>query len=83
MPGKYVVLARNKGDRWYIAGINGENSLRAVTLNVPFISNSSKGMLITDSTNKKDFIKKDVDFSKPINLDMNPYGGFVITLTEK
>jgi alpha-glucosidase len=77
-PGKFVVLARKKGDSWYIAGINGENSERTLALNIPFINNVSKGFIITDSDNKKDFIKKDVDFSKPINITMNPYGGFVI-----
>jgi alpha-glucosidase len=78
VPGKYVVLARKKGDEWYIAGINGENSQRTITLDVPFIGNSSKGILITDSNNAKDFVKKSVDFLKPIKLDMYPYGGFVI-----
>ena len=77
-PGKYVVLARKKGDRWYIAGINGENSQRTITLDVPFISNSTTGFLITDSTDAKDLIKKSVDLSKPIKLDMYPHGGFVI-----
>jgi hypothetical protein len=72
------VLARKKGERWYIAGINGENSQRTITLDVPFISNLSKGTLITDSSNAKDFVKKGVDFLKPIKLDMCPYGGFVI-----
>jgi hypothetical protein len=77
-PGKYVVLARKKGDRWYIAGINGENYQRTITLDVPFISNSTKGFLITDSTDAKDLINKSVDLSKPIKLDMYPHGGFVI-----
>lgn len=77
-PGKFVVLARKKGEIWYIAGINGENSERTITLNVPFIGNSSKGFIITDSDNKKDFVKKDIDFSKPINITMYPNGGFLI-----
>jgi alpha-glucosidase len=77
-PGKYVVLARKKGDRWYIAGINGENTSRTLTLNVPFLSDSSKGIIITDSVSKKHFIKRGIDFSKPIQIIMYPYGGFVI-----
>ncbi|MGO9481102.1 MAG: glycoside hydrolase family 97 catalytic domain-containing protein [Candidatus Kryptoniota bacterium] len=77
-PGKYVVLARRKGDRWYIAGINGENSERTITLNVPFISKTSKGIIITDSDNAKDFIESDINFSAPIKMTMHPYGGFVI-----
>lgn len=82
-PGKYVVLARRKGNRWYIAGINGENKTHKITLNVPFISKSTKGFIITDLDNAKDFVKKDIDFSGPINITMQAYGGFVIkTLSE-
>ena len=77
-PGKYVVLARKKGNKWYIAGINGENTTRKITLTVPFISSSTKGFIITDSDNAKNFIKKDIDFSLPLNITMHPYGGFVI-----
>jgi alpha-glucosidase len=77
-PGKYVVLARKKGDGWYIAGINGEKSQRTITLNIPFINKVSEGILITDSDNAKDFIKRDIDLSTPINLTLQPYGGFVI-----
>jgi hypothetical protein len=77
-PGKFVVLARKKGEVWYIAGINGENTSRQITLKVPFISNASKGTVITDSENGKDFIKRDVDFSGPVSITMLPYGGFTI-----
>jgi alpha-glucosidase len=77
-PGKFVVLARRKGDKWYIAGINGENTTRKITLDVSFISKSLKGFIITDSDNAENFVKKDVDFSKFINIIMQPHGGFVI-----
>lgn len=82
-PGKYVVLARKKGDRWFIAGINGENSERKITLNFPFSNNTSKGIIITDSDNAKDFIKRDIDFSSPLNLTLQPHGGFVIKTLSK
>ena len=66
-PGKFVVIARKKGDKWYIGGINGENSERSITLNIPFLNNKSKGIIITDSDNKNELIKNDIDFSKSIN----------------
>ena len=78
IPGKFVVLARQKGKRWYIAGINGENSEHNLTLKAPFISGKSRGILITDEGGTNDFIKTDVDFSAPIKIIMHPYGGFVI-----
>jgi alpha-glucosidase len=77
-PGKFVILARKKGDNWYIAGINGENSARSITLNTSFIDNKLKASIITDSEDTKDLIKRDLDFSTPVNITMNPYGGFVI-----
>jgi hypothetical protein len=77
-PGKFVVLGRKKGERWFIAGINGEKNTRTITLDVPFLSDTSRGIIITDSVNTKYFIKRGVDFSKPVNLLMHPYGGFVI-----
>jgi hypothetical protein len=77
-PGQYVVLARKKGDKWYIAGINGENTERTITLNIPFVSKTFKGSIITDSFDAKDFVKNDIDFSKPVNVTMRPHGGFVI-----
>jgi len=77
-PGKFVVLARKKGDTWYIAGINGENSERVVDLKVPFLGKKSKGFMITDSEDGKRFVKKSVSLSKPLKLKLHPYGGFVI-----
>jgi hypothetical protein len=77
-PGTYAVLARKKGDRWYIAGINGENTRRTITLNVPFLSGTNEGIIITDSVSTKHFIKRGINFSSPVNVTMYPYGGFVI-----
>ena len=76
-PGKYVVLARKTGGVWHIAGINGEHSPRTITLDVPFISTATEGVLIGDSDAGKDFIERKADFSKPIQLILQPYGGFV------
>jgi len=77
-PGKYVVLARKKGGVWYIAAINGENSPRAIALDVPFIDRGTKGVLIGDSDTGNDFTERKIDFSKPIQLTLHPYGGFVV-----
>ena len=77
-PGKFVVLARRKGKQWYIAGINGENKERKIMLNVPFITSTSKGIIITDTDNSKGLVKRKINFSMPLQITLNPYGGFVI-----
>jgi alpha-glucosidase len=73
-PGKFVILARKKGDKWYISGINGENSAHTITLNVPLITKKTKGFIITDSDDAKNFIKTDIDFSTPLKITIHPYG---------
>ncbi|WP_343617193.1 glycoside hydrolase family 97 catalytic domain-containing protein [Flavobacterium sp.] len=37
-PGKYVVLARRKGAKWYIGGINAQKELLELKLKLPMIS---------------------------------------------
>jgi len=77
-PGKFVILAREKGDKWYIAGINGENSERKIRLNLSFIHHGLKGMMFTDSAGSNDMIKQEIDISNPVEITMQPCGGFVI-----
>jgi hypothetical protein len=77
-PGKFLILARRKGNSWYLAGINGENSQRTTILNLPFIGNTAKGVIIADSDDAKELIKEAIDLSVPVKMTMHPYGGFVI-----
>ena len=44
-PGKLYVVARKTGNRWYVAGINGENVEKTLVLDVSFLKNK-KGQLI-------------------------------------
>lgn len=37
-PGKYLVMARRTGDRWYVAGINAESTPLKLTLQLPMFS---------------------------------------------
>jgi alpha-glucosidase len=48
-PGKLFVVARKSGNKWYVAGISGENSEKQLTLDLSFLKNK-KGNLI-DSGN--------------------------------
>jgi alpha-glucosidase len=46
-PGKFVVIARRAGARWYVAGINGAQEPMQLDLDLSFIP-ADKGMLIRD-----------------------------------
>ena len=61
-PGKLYVTARKSGNKWYVAGINGENKENQLTIDLSFLQNK-KGMLITsgnDSADEPSFNQKDI-----------------------
>jgi hypothetical protein len=78
-PAEYVVIARRKGNTWYISGINGTNNSKAVKLDLSFITNANQVTFITDGENNRSFKidKNAVDFSQPIAIDIQPNGGFI------
>lgn len=47
-PGKYLVMARRSGDKWYLAAINAQNE--TITVNLPVLpgANGSKVKLYSD-----------------------------------
>lgn len=47
-PGKYAVLARRHGNRWYIAGINAQKEPLKLSLNLPMLNNGDVVVTYTD-----------------------------------
>ncbi len=77
-PGKYVILARKKGNTWHIAGINGENTSKTVTLNLSFLPKKSKSFIIKDENEGKNLIRQEIKLSNHQSFVLSPYGGIVI-----
>ena len=48
-PGRYVVLARRSGDRWYVAGLSAEAEAKTLTLSLPMLA----GRQVTVYSDKK------------------------------
>ena len=40
-PGKYAVVARRHGDKWYVAGLNGTDQVMKLNLNLPMLAGKS------------------------------------------
>jgi alpha-glucosidase len=78
-PGKDAVIARKKGDRWYIGGINGENVAKEITIDLSKTGEAPAELeLIVDGKSARDLqssINKPIDGKLTILLQ--PYGGFV------
>jgi alpha-glucosidase len=86
-PGRYTVIARRKGDDWYIGGINaGRKEGRVENLKFDFLPDgkSYKLTLIADGEHDKSFSTQYmvVDKSNSINVKMLRLGGFVALLKQ-
>jgi alpha-glucosidase len=84
-PGKDVIMARRKGDTWYIGGINGEIEEKKKSISLAFLSDGLKYKLtlIIDGTHDKDFATQYLIVDKTCSIDvvMLRRGGFVASLT--
>lgn len=78
-PGKYVVIARKSGDKWYLAGINGENSPKTIQLDLTAFHKRHL-QLITDGDKALSFQQKNINPQKNYTLSMKGEGGFVMVL---
>ena len=84
-PGVEVVMARRKGDVWYIAGINGTNEPR--TLRAPLVAIPVSGKqvsLFKDGTDDRHFaVEENLPLSgrqTDLEVECLPRGGFVVVI---
>ena len=78
-PGEYIVLARRKNNRVYVAGINGEKRLRDISVVLDrWLPDRANATLLFDG-DEAGFASKRVEIVKgKIELSMKPFGGFVL-----
>lgn len=79
-PGKLVVLARRAGDVWHVVGINGEEKEKSLTLDLSFLGDGKKGILITDGEEDLSFIREEVAISDAFKINLKSAGGFVLKI---
>lgn len=78
LPGEHVVLARRKGATWYVAGLNGPDTPRTVTVELPFVDGPWEGTLITDGDGDHGFSQSSI--ARGDQVEMRPRGGFVAVI---
>ncbi len=75
-PGKLAVIARRSGKRWYVAGVNGEQTDKRLTLDLDFIGQRS-GTLISDGDKPRSFSQTQIKSGK-LTVNVGAAAGFVI-----
>jgi hypothetical protein len=79
-PGKYVVLARRKGDKWYIAGINAEKESIKLKVKLPMIGVAKELKIYADDADLKGSIKvTKLNKKQEIEVSIPTNGGVLIT----
>lgn len=76
-PGRYTVIARRQGTKWYVAGANAGKEAIKLKLNLPMLS-GKKGSLYNDDAAKAPYKKEvTVNQSGEFEVEIQPSGGFV------
>lgn len=74
-PGRYVVIARRAGERWYVAGLNADDSEREIELDIARLGKRS-GTLIADGEGERAFSRTPLDGARH-KISIKAHGGFV------
>lgn len=78
-PGKYCVLARRHGERWYVAGVNATKEPLKLTLDLGFTGKGGKASYYYDDT-RRQAVLKSIDMKNPAKtrVTIQPEGGIVM-----
>jgi len=83
-PGDYSVLARRSGSAYYVSGINGKEENRNIRFTPDFLEPGNyEATYYLDGEEKQSFRfdTKTMKYNEEINIEMIPFGGFVVVLT--
>ena len=85
-PEDYAVMARRKGNNWYVSGINGKNNVRNLSINPNFLSAGSyEKQALLDGADARQITVSQVTYQSGnvIPITMLPYGGFTLVFKAK
>ncbi|MDU1892995.1 MAG: glycoside hydrolase family 97 catalytic domain-containing protein [Dysgonomonas sp.] len=78
-PGRYAVLARRNGDKWYVAGVNAGEIPVNLNLNLPMLAGQNVSVY-NDKKDKKLLLEiNKIDKTGKIFISIQPNSGFVLT----
>lgn len=77
-PGKHVVMARRKGEKWYVVAVNGEKKAKELTVVLPMLANREVNLMFDKDDCKAGLEKLKVNKKGKVKLTLLPEGGAVI-----
>lgn len=80
-PGEYVIIARQKGNVWYVAGINGTEDEKELSFSTDFIDENNKEMtIVTDENSDRSLEYKKAPCEELLSVKCMPRGGFLAVI---
>lgn len=76
-PGKYCVIARRKGTKWYIAGINGEDKTKKITVKLPMLKGKEVSIISDGEGQESKFGTMKIN-EEQLDLELSANGGIVL-----
>ncbi len=82
-PGDYAVIARRKGNEWYLGAISSGS--RTVNINCDFLGGNYTAYIYKDTSNPNimDINSRDVNSDSILTIDIAPNGGCAILFTNE
>ncbi|MCK3684713.1 glycoside hydrolase family 97 protein [Maribellus sp. YY47] len=78
-PGRYVVLARRHGDKWYIAGVNAQKETLKLTIKLPMLQPGEKLQFYTDDAGLKGNLSTiKLNKAREVELNIPSNGGSLL-----
>jgi hypothetical protein len=81
-PGKYCVMARRFGSKWYIGATNASNSLQSYTLSLPWLTGKEVTVLFDNKDRSVGFKTAKIDKKGLLKIELENLGGCVIYSNE-
>lgn len=77
-PGKYCVLARRSGEKWYITGVNAQKELCRIKVKLPMLEGKTFMKYYDDNNRKAHAARMSLQKDEEVMLEMQPEGGIVL-----
>jgi hypothetical protein len=77
-PGKYVVLARRSGKKWYVAAVNAQKETLKLKLNLEILADSSVTKYYDDKKRAPEMEKVKIGKNGEITLEIQPDGAVIL-----
>ena len=78
-PGKYVALARQHGDNWYVAGLNAESQAKTLTIKMPEWKGKTVNYYVDDVQNGPQLRQLKFDKTGQAKATIQSNGGIILT----